>query len=71
MGSERETDRQIDRERARECHVLWRWFKSLLWGGPSGLLLASHLALSGLESTFGLAGGPPLCVHVSLRQDGF
>ena len=32
-------------------------------GSPSGLPLAHHLASSGLESTFGLTQGSPLCVH--------
>ena len=33
-----------------------------LYGGrPSGFPLANHHALSGLEFTFGLIQGPPLC----------
>ena len=33
-------------------------------GGPSGLPLANHFALSGLESIFGLTQGPPLCARI-------
>ena len=35
----------------------------------SRLPLANHLALSGLESIFGLARAPPLCVHTSFSQE--
>lgn len=30
-----------------------------------------HLALSALESTFGLTKDPPLCAYASFSQDGF
>lgn len=57
MSSERETGRQT------ESHVLWG-IKSCIWGSPPGLPLANHLALSGLESTFGLTQDPPLCASM-------
>ena len=37
-------------------------------GGPFGLPLANHLALSGLESLSGLTQGPPLCAHALLAK---
>ena len=46
-------------------------FESLIWGISSGFPLASHLALLGSESVFGLLQGPPLYAHASLSQDGF
>ena len=49
---------------------LWL-FESLLWDISSRSLLASHLALAGSESVFGISQGPPMCVHASLSQDGF
>lgn len=49
--------------------MLGRWFKSLVWGHPSGLPLANHLASSGLALTLGLTLGPPLCAHI-FSQDG-
>ena len=37
---------------------------------PSGLPLVNHLASSGLELTFGLTQGPPLCSkHLLTRMD--
>ena len=47
------------------------WFISLSWSISSGFPLASHLALSGSESIFGLSQDPPMCACVSLSQDGF
>ena len=51
--------------------MLWRWLKSLVWGSPAGLPLAHYLVSSGLEPTFGLTWGPPLCACASFSQDGF
>ena len=49
---------------------LW-WFESLIWGISSRFPMANHLALPGSESIFGLSQGPPMCMCVSLSQDGF
>ena len=46
-------------------------FESLIWGISSRFLLASHLALPGSESRFGLSQGPSLCARASLSQNGF
>ena len=56
---EKETERATEEEKQ---HLLWKSLKSLLWGNPSGLLLANHLASSGLEPTIGLTQDPPLYV---------
>lgn len=63
-GDLRDRDRQ--RERAREHHVLWRSFKSLLsggyGGGPSGLPRANRLASSD-------SGPSSAHAHPSARMD--
>ena len=53
-----------ERQTERECHVLWEWFKSLMWGSPSRLM-PSHLALSGLEPHIWPDSGPsPFCTSI-------
>lgn len=69
---ERERDRQ--REGAREnSHLCFGGLSDHLFGGcPSWLPLANPFASSGLELTFGMTQGPPLCVQgASFSQDGF
>ena len=61
---EKKTATERKSKRGREQHVLWRSFKSLVWGRPSVLPLASHLASSCLVPTFGLTQGPPMCVPI-------
>ena len=46
--------------------MLWRSFKSLVWGSHAGLPLASHLASSG----FGLTQGPALGMDSSTGVSG-
>ena len=71
-GRERDRDRDRQTKREREGHRLWRSFKSLVGGRPSGLPPANQLALSGLEPTFGLTNSVCVCVHVSFSlDDGF
>ena len=51
--------------------VMASWqFKSLFWGICSRFSLASHLALLGAESVFGLSQGPPTCAcaHLSAKM---
>ena len=45
--------------------------ESRLWGISSGFPLASHLALPGSESVFGLILGSPrhVCGHLSTKMD--
>ena len=57
------------RERERGSATCFGGGLNHLYGdSPSGLPLANHLALSGLESIFGLTQGPPLCVCTSFSQ---
>ena len=67
VESERDRDRKKKSKRGRERHMLWRGFKSLVWGSPSRLPLANHLALSGLEPT-SLTQGPPLHAHLLAKM---
>ena len=50
--------------------MLWRWFKSLTWGHPSGLPVAKHLVSSGLEHTSGLTQGLPCAQALLLARMG-
>lgn len=49
----------------------WGELDHLYGDSCSGFLPADHFALSGFESIFLLAQGPPLCTHVSFSQGGF
>ena len=62
-GIERERQRQREKAGEEESNMCLGGGLNHLYGGsPSRLLLANCLALSGLEPTFGLTQGPPLCV---------
>ena len=61
-----ETDGQTVRLTDRESHALWGGLNHLHGGSSSTFLPANHLALSGLESTFGPTQGLALCVRMHL-----
>ena len=48
-----------------------RQFKSLIWGISPRFLLANNFDFPGSESLFDASQDPPMCVPVSLSQDGF
>ena len=59
-----ETEREKEREREKSDMSFEGGLNHLCGGSSFGLPLANHLALSGLESTFGLTQDPPLCASM-------